>query len=170
MIVSVFILARLGAVTDFFYPEPEALPIITDTGLGDHIVVCGYGPMGRNVCKKLRAMQMRYIVLEHDIAAVRKGEQRGEPIYFANAANLDILRSFNIEKAASVIVAVGNDRHLRLICEALNRLGNEINIVIKAANRAEEAMLADLQIGHIILQSEEMASLLVDEAVQCKLM
>jgi CPA2 family monovalent cation:H+ antiporter-2 len=169
MIASVFILARLGAVTDFFYPEPEALPVVNDTGMSNHVVVCGYGPMGRNVCKKLRAMQMRYIILEHDIAAVRKGEQREEPIYFANAANLDILRSFNIEKAASVIVAVGNDRHLRLICEALNRVGSDINIVIKAANRAEEAMLADLHIGHVIVQSEEMAALLVGEAVQCKL-
>ena len=169
MVASVFVLAHLGTITDRFYPEPETLTVSTDGMLKDHIVVCGYGPMGRNVVAMLHKMGMRYIILEHDITAVRLGESRGEPIYFANAANQDILHSFNIEKAASVIVAVGNPRHLRLICEALNRVGKEINIVIKAANRAEEAMLADLQIGHIIVQSEEMASLLVGEAVQCKI-
>jgi monovalent cation:H+ antiporter-2, CPA2 family len=169
MVASVFILANLGAITDRFYPEPEPVTIDVDPGLSNHIVVCGYGPMGRNVVAMLQRMQMRYVILEHDITAVRLGESRGEPIYFANAANMDILRSFNIEKAASVIVAVGNARHLRLICEALNRVGEEINIVIKAANRTEERMLADLNIGHIILQSEEMAAMLVHEAVRCEL-
>jgi len=169
MAVSVFILANLGAITDRFYPEPDSLTVDIEPGLCDHIVICGYGPMGRNVVAMLRQMQMRYIILEHDITAVRLGESRGEPIYFANAANQDILNSFNIEKAASVIVAVGNPRHLRLICEALKRVGRVSTIVIKAANRAEEAMLADLQIGHIIVQSEEMASLLVREAVRCDL-
>ena len=169
MVASVFILANIGTITDRFYPEPESISLDVDPGLADHIVVCGYGPMGRNTVAMLRQMQMRYVILEHDITAVRLGQSRGEPIYFANAANIDILRSFNIEKAASVIIAVGNARHLRLICEALNRVGKEINIVIKAANRAEEAMLADLNIGHIIVQSEEMAALLVHEAVRCEL-
>jgi len=169
MVASVFIVANLGAITDRLYPEPESLYIDVDPGLNNHIVVCGYGPMGRNVVATLRQMQMRYVILEHDITAVRLGESRGEPIYFANAANQDILHTFNIEKAASVIVAVGNSRHLRLICEALNHVSADINIVIKAANRAEETMLADLNIGHIIVQSEEMAALLVKEAVQCEL-
>ena len=169
MVASVFIIANLGAITDHFYPEPDALNLDVDPGLTNHIVVCGFGPMGRNTVAMLREMQMRYVILEHDITAVRLGEAKGEPIYFANAASQDILHSFQIEKAAAVIVAVGNPRHLRLICEALNRVAKGVNIVIKAANRAEEAMLADLNIGHIIVQSEEMAALLVKEAVQCEL-
>jgi monovalent cation:H+ antiporter-2, CPA2 family len=169
MVASVFIVANLGTITDRFYPEPDALNLDVDPGLNNHIVVCGYGPMGRNVVAMLGRMQMRYVILEHDITAVRLGESRGEPIYFANAANQDILHSFRIEKAASVIVAVGNARHLRLICEALNRVSADINIVVKAANKVEEQMLADLNIGHIVLQSEEMAALLVGEAVRCEL-
>ncbi len=169
MIVSVFILPNIGTITDRFFPEPESLPHFETNGPSNHIVVCGYGPMGRNVITRLHAMHMNYVILEHDISAVRVGEKRGEPIYFANAANPDILRSFNVDKAAAVIVAVGNPNHLRLICETLNRIAAAPNIIIKASNRAEEQMLSDLNIGHVIVQSEQMASLLVEEAIQCKI-
>lgn len=167
MIVSVFILSDIRRIADWLYPEPEIIPEIKDETYSNHIVVCGYGPMGRNVIKLLKNQKVKYLILEHDIQAVNLGQKRGEPIYFANAANPDILKHFNVKEAASVIIAVGNARHLRLICEAFNRVNDQINIIIKAANRVEEKMLEDLHIDHVVLQSEEMAELLVHEAMQC---
>lgn len=169
MIASVFIIADIRRISDWLYPEPEVVPVVDDKNLSDHIVVCGYGPMGRNVINLLKGLEVTYVILEHDIQLVQLGQSRGEPIYFANAANLDILKAFQVQKAASVIVAVGNARHLRLICEALNRISEKINVVIKAANRVEEEMLEDLHIDHIVLQSEEMADLLVKKAMACKI-
>ncbi|HHD78007.1 MAG TPA: potassium transporter [Campylobacteraceae bacterium] len=169
MVLSVFILTDIRRIADFLYPEPESLPAHTHSGMQNHIIVCGYGPMGRNVVKLLRASGVSYLILEHDIQAVALGQKRGEPIFFANAANTEILQHFDVAHAASVIVAVGNAHHLRLICEAFRALCDDVNLVIKAANRTEERMLEDLHVDHVVLQSEEMAKLLVKEALYCHL-
>jgi len=169
MIASVFILSNIRRIADWFYPEPEVIPTLKSKQLSNHVIVCGYGPMGRNVIHLLKQRGVQYVILEHDIQAVNLGESRGEPIYFANAANPDILQHFHVKEASAVIVAIGNSRHLRLICEAFNRVSNQVNMVIKASNCVELKMLEDLEIDHIVLQSEEMAKLLVDESMSCSL-
>jgi len=169
MIVSVLILANIRRIADWLYPEPEVIPLVKTAQLSHHVIVCGYGPMGRNVIHLLKQRGVPYVILEHDIQAVNLGESRGEPIYFANAANPDILQHFNVKEASAVIVAIGNDRHLRLICEAFNRVSDQVNLVIKASNCVELKMLEDLEVDHIVLQSEEMAKLLVDESMRCSL-
>lgn len=168
MVVSVFVLANLAKIADWICPEPSAVPV-QSAGFSDHVIVCGYGPMGHDVVDNLRELGIAYIILEHDIHSVQTGQQRGEPIFFANAANPEILEAFDAAAAAAVIVAVGNDRHLRLICEALNRVSDHPNVVIKAANGGEKTMLEDLHIDHVVVQSEVMADLLVKEAMQCRI-
>jgi len=170
MIVSAFVLTHLGRIADMIYREPEQMPaVIESAGYRNHFVLCGYGPMGRNVAARLKEMGIPYVILEHDITSVRLGEAKGEPIFFANAGNPEILGAFGIERAAAVIIAVGNPHHLRLIAEAVKRVSDRVNVVIKAANSDEAAMIADLNIGHVVLQSEAMADLLVAQAMSCEL-
>lgn len=170
MIISAFVLTHLGRIADLVYREPELLPAtIESAGYRNHFVLCGYGPMGRMVAARLKEMGIPYVILEHDITAVRLGEAKGEPIFFANAGNPDILVSFEVEQAAAVIIAVGNSHHLRLIAEAINKINDRVNVVIKAANSDEVQMLSHLNIGHIVLQSDAMAELLVEQAMQCEL-
>ncbi|WP_456402294.1 cation:proton antiporter [Hydrogenimonas sp.] len=169
MILSVFVLANLRRIADWFYPEPEAEPILHSTGFKDHIVVCGFGPLGRHVAEELKRQDVQYLVLEHDIHRMELGQKMGEPIFFANAANEEVLRNFDVDRASAVIVAVDNPRHLRLICEALNRVAPLANVVVKVQSESEAQMVEDLKIDHLVIQSEEMARRLVAEAMRCRL-
>ena len=169
MILSVFVLANIRTIADFFYKEPEPEPILHSTGFKDHVVVCGYGPLGRYVSQELKKQGVQYVVLEHDIHRMELGQRMGEPIFFANAANEDVLRNFDVDKASAVIVAVDNPHHLRLICEALNSVAPNANIVVKVQTDTEAQMVDDLKIDHLVIQSEEMAKRLVAEAMRCRL-
>lgn len=170
MVLSVFILAHIRDIADRFFPEPE--PEFTQpesTGFRNHVIVCGYGPLGRKVCAELKRQQAAYVVLEHDIHRMEEGQKAGEPIFFANAANEGVLRHFNAAEASAVIVAVDNAKHLRLICEALDAVAPEANVVAKAKTRSEAELVVGLNVDHVVIESEEMARLLVAEAMRCRL-
>ncbi len=170
MIASVFVLSHLQSIADLLFPEPEppsAVP--TSTGFSNHVIVCGYGPLGRKVCQELKKQQANYVVLEHDVHRMEEGRAAGEPIFFANAANETVLRNFEADRASAVIVAVDHAKHLRLICEALDAVAPEANVVAKAKTRSEAELVIGLHVDHVVIESEEMARLLVAEAMRCRL-
>jgi len=170
MVLSVFILARVHEITDRLIPEPEPEVVkVASTGFSDHIIVCGFGPLGQKVVAELKRQGVSYVILEHNIHRMEQGQKMGEPIFFANAANKEVLKQFDIDRASAVIVAVDHIRHLRLICEALMDIAPHANVVVKVRNEEEQAMIEDLQIDHVLVQSREMARLLVVEAMRCRL-
>ena len=170
MVVSVFILAHVRDIADRLLPEPE--PEFTapaSTGFANHVIICGYGPLGRKVAAELKKQQVNYVILEHDIQRMEEGQKAGEPIFFANAANEEVLRHFNAKEACAVIVAVDNAKHLRLICEAVEAAAPGANLVAKVKTRSEAELIAGLDVDHVVIESEEMAKLLVAEAMRCRL-
>ncbi len=170
MVLSVFILSHIRDLADRFFPEPE--PEFTQpesAGFENHIIICGYGPLGRKVAEELRRQQANYVILEHDIHRMEEGQKAGEPIFFANAANEEVLKHFEASKASAVIVAVDNAKHLRLICEALDAVAPNANVVAKAKTRSEAELVVGLGVDHVVIESEEMARLLVAEAMRCRL-
>ncbi len=170
MVISVFLLGRVREIADWILPEPEPdLKSFESAGFANHVLVCGYGPLGRKVTERLRKRGVNYVVLEHDIQRAEEGQKAGEPVFFANAANEEVLRHFGVEKSVAVIVAVDNPRHLRLICEALDAVAPAANVVAKAKTRSEAELVMGLHVDHVVIESEEMAGLLVAEAMRCRL-
>ncbi|BDY12916.1 cation:proton antiporter [Hydrogenimonas cancrithermarum] len=170
MILSVFILSRVRDIADRFIPEPEPEIVkVESTGFSDHVIVCGFGPLGRKVAVELKRQGVTYLILEHDIQRMEWGRKMGEPIFFANAANEEVLKHFDVGRASAVIVAVDHIRHLRLICEALMQVAPHANVVVKVHCEEEAEMIRDLNIDHILVESREMARLLVAEAMRCRL-
>ena len=170
MVVSVFVLNHIREIADRLFPEPMPEYIQPESaGFRDHILVCGYGLLGRKVLEQLKKYSVNYVVLEHDIQRVEEGKRSGEPIFFANAANEEVLRHFGASNAVAVIVAVDNPKHLRLICEALDAVAPTANVVAKVKSRAEAALVMGLKVDHVVIESEEVAKLLVAEAMRCRL-
>ncbi len=170
MICTPFILKNLKLIADFFSKEPE-VPMYSKVDLKyeGHIILCGYGALGKHVAKILKEKKLKYVILEHDIKLVREGKDNNEPIYFVNAAQRRVLESFNIRYTSAVILAISNEKKIRLICEAIESFKVNINVVVKVSNYREYEALSDLKFCHLINQNKTVAQLLVQEALKCEL-
>ncbi len=170
MIIAPFMLKNIKRVADFFSKEPIIeQENLHSTGYQDHLIICGYGDLGKSLAKKFKKMGLFYIILEHDITLVEEGEKAGEPILLANAAQKSVLEAVNIDKSLAVMVAISNTKKLRLICENIASFDSDINSVVMVKNDSHEAIIRDLKINHIVNQSREMAKALMNEAVKCKI-
>ena len=58
---------------------------------------------------------------------------------------------------------------MRLICEIITSLKESINIVVKVANQDEKSLLDDMKIDHIVVAGDEIADILIKEALLCKI-
>jgi len=172
MIITPFVLKNIQRIADLFTQKTFALrdrALIGDT-YKDHIIVCGYGPVGQKLVKIFKERNLLYVILEHDVKVVDNVIANGEEaIYFANAAQKMVLSHFNVNHCTAIIVTIENEIQRQLICENIASFNPEINSIVKVNNSTEEEVISSLGIKHIINARDTIADMLVEEALACHL-
>jgi len=160
---------HVRAFTNLFYQNPtEAMrEPIGSSPISHHILVCGYSLLGQRTVEELKSQGIPYIAIEHDRSLVKLGEEKGDSVFFGNAASKRLLSSLDIKNATAVIIAIDNDEKIRLICEAIQSIDERIDIVLKVSDRRQIEQLSDLPIKSFVNQNETVAKLLVDRALRC---
>lgn len=172
MIITPFVLNNIKQLADMLNKEPDTLRerALASGTYENHIIVCGYGDVGRKLVEKIKAKNLLYVIIEHDIkvvdAEIAKGE---EAIYFANAAQKRALAHFNVNHCSAIIVTIENQIQRQLICENIVSFRSHIHSVVKVNNSMEEAVLLDLGIKHVINEKEFITDLLAEKAFSCHL-
>jgi len=170
MIISPFVLKNVKTIADRFFSEPDIdLSKIDASGYKDHIIICGYGDLGKALAQKFKEFSLLYVIVEHDSSLVEEAKKDNHPVILANAAQKEVLQSLNIEDSLAVMVAVSNAKKLRLICENISSFNANINSIVKVNNDSHEKIIKDLNISHVVNQSKEMTNILMQEAVKCKI-
>ncbi len=166
MILTPFILKNVSSLADLLFVVPTELRerALKSVGFDNHIIVCGYGAVGKQLVKKLKKNKTLYVILEHDVKLVDEAIAKGEEsIFLANAARKNILEHFGVKQAMAVVTAVNNAHQLRLICENIDSFGSEINSVVTVKNKSQEESIADLNITHVINRRETITELLANQ-------
>jgi CPA2 family monovalent cation:H+ antiporter-2 len=172
MIIAPFILKNIKNIVDYFSPEPTTLRkrAFREDGFSGHIIICGYGPLGRKLASNFKGMGLSYIILEHEISLVDKAISDGEKmIFLANAAQKSVLEHFNIKESVAVVVAITNEKQKRLICENVTSIDANINTVVTVSNDEEEKIIKELGIKHIVNDREIISQMLAQKALTCSL-
>lgn len=171
MILTPFILRNIQAITDTVTNVDEKLDNykIHSAAIKNHILICGYGKLGQEIVYKLKKQDIQYAVIEHDLNLVKLGKARGENVFFGNAAQKSILRRACVEDSLATIVAIDNEKKLRLVCESIKSFKKPINIIVKVSDEEQKMLLKGLHVNHILNEGKEIAKALVDEALTCKI-
>ena len=172
MIITPFVLKNIKKLADTFNSEPEDLRerAIIGTSYHNHVIVCGYGPIGQKVVKTLKEHNMLYVILEHDVKVVDAVLAQGEEaIFLANAAQKMVLEHFNIESSASIVVTIENELQRRLICENIASFSDRVKSVVKVNNEEEEKVYKQMGITTVINARDTIANLLSQEVMVCHL-
>jgi len=172
MIITPFVLKNIKAIADKLIKEPDTLRERAMIGgtYKDHIIVCGYGPLGQRLVKSFKEKNLLYVILEHDVkvvdALIEKGE---ESIFLANAAQKMVLEHFNVDQCCAIIVTIDNEIQKQLICENIASFGPHINSIVKVMNNAEGETISSLGIKHVVNARNIVADIMEQEVLACQL-
>lgn len=172
MIITPFVLKNIKNLADLITKEPLGLRdrALLGDSYRDHIIVCGYGPVGQKLAKMFRERGLLYVILEHDVRVVDNEIAKGEEaIYFANAAQKMVLSHFNVNHCTAIIVTIENEIQRQLICENIASFSPKINSIVKVNNTVEEEVISSLGIKHIINSRDTIADMLAEKALACHL-
>jgi voltage-gated potassium channel len=129
----------------------------------DHYIICGFGRVGRQVARDLRAAQAKYVVIDDNEA--NRELARGMNVRFieGDAADDDVLRRAGIERARSIIACADSDAANIFITLTAREMRSDIAIVARASVEDSEKKLkragADRVISPYKASGSEMARL-----------
>ncbi len=129
----------------------------------DHYIVCGYGRVGRQVTRDLRAAGTRFVVIDPNPAHREHARAAGVALIADGAADDEVLTQAGIERARGVIACVDSDAENIFIALTARELRADILIIARAsAEESEKKLLragADRVISPYKTSGSEMARL-----------
>jgi len=171
MILTPFVLRNISSLADLLTKDKKLdLTGIKIEQVKHHVIVLGYGRLGRRICEKLEQQGVSYIAIESNMHNVREGQKEGKPVIFGNAAKKSILESTNIQDAVAIIVAFDNHEKIRLVCDMLKSMQLDIPVTIKVNRFVEkEALQKEFPNYKIVVGTEQVARGMVDAILMCEL-
>jgi voltage-gated potassium channel len=162
----------LVTVTEFFVAghlsglleERRLLKRIDD--LNDHILICGFGRVGRQAARDLRAAGRDFVVIDTNVEETKGHAAALEaPIIHGAASEDSVLRQAGIMRAAGVIACVDSDAENVFITLTVRELRPDLPIVARAAVEDTERKLRHAGANRVVSPYKESGSEMVRLAV-----
>ncbi len=166
MILTPFVVKNISAITDFINKEDDkqvSCKTIECDDIKDHIILIGFGRLGKSIAKLILREGGNFIAIEHDIKTVKDAQKDGLPVIYGNAAKKEVLKCVHINKAASVIVCIGNSQKLNHICEVVHEMALDKKTIVKVNKYEEQESLSRLNLSHIVVETEKTAEAMYEE-------
>ncbi|MDE0060330.1 MAG: cation:proton antiporter [Defluviicoccus sp.] len=114
--------------------EGEVRPI-------DHVVIAGYGRVGRTVARELSDKGISFIALDRDPMVVSTARAQGERVYFGDASRPEILERLHLPTARTVVVALSDSEAATRLVGILRGMLPDLPVLARATNDAHAAEL-----------------------------
>lgn len=109
--------------------------------LSGHAIVCGYGRVGAQIARLLVARGQRLVVVDDDPERAAAAAEDGYLVVLGDATEDEILCSAGIERAATLVVSVGDDAAAISTVLSARVLNPTTRIVARANAASTEAKL-----------------------------
>ncbi len=130
-----------------------------------HIVIAGFGRVGRTVARLLDAKMVPYIAVDTDAQRVRDGRRDGHAVYYGDASRPEVLRHLGGERARAVVLTMTTEGQAidRTVGHLMSRLP-EVPIFARARDPLHARRLEELGAAGTVVETQE-ASLQLGGAV-----
>ena len=109
--------------------------------LKDHMIVCGFGRMGRLVCEHFSAAGLPFVLVEQQAPLLDGFHMpHGIPLH-GDATAEDVLRRAGVERARALVTAAASDADNLYITMTSRLLNDKLLIVARAEEEAAERKL-----------------------------
>jgi CPA2 family monovalent cation:H+ antiporter-2 len=125
--------------------------------LRDHVVLVGYGRVGREIGRTLRQARIPFVVIEHNAEYVERLRQQGVPAIRGDAANERVLDHASLATARMLVAAVPDAFQARRMLGHARKVNPAIDSVVRTHSRAELKVLQDAGFGLVLMAEQELA-------------
>lgn len=151
-------------------PEPDMhhapTPDPRQSGqLHGHVIICGYGRIGQGVGHLLAGESVPFVALDLDPARVREARAAGEPVYYGDASDHDILDALGLEHARLVVVSHGDIPASLTVLDHLRTVRPELPVMVRTRDDSSADELRAAGATAVVPETLEASLMIAAEAL-----
>jgi CPA2 family monovalent cation:H+ antiporter-2 len=120
-----------------------------------HVVIVGFGRVGRTVGHVLDAEAVPYVALDVDPVNVALARDQRLPVFFGDASRLEMLKRVNLEAAAALIITLDDPAKADHIVRIVRAQWPSLMIHARARHREHATRLMALGTDHVVPETLE---------------
>lgn len=162
MIVTPFVLNNIYKLSSLFQKEFYESDVITPIDKKNHIIIVGFGTLGRAVAKELRSKGIDFIIISDNLHHVLLARRANFLAYFGHLNKLPVMESLKVEESLSIIITVQSEQSKELIHQAVREYYSDAKIIIKVDTDEERQHFSELSNLDFVDSNKELSSRLVE--------
>ncbi|WP_075222040.1 cation:proton antiporter domain-containing protein [Acuticoccus yangtzensis] len=128
----------------------------------NHVIVAGFGRIGRSIGALLDARRIPYVALEMNSKAVTMARKRNLPVYFGDVRRLDVLKNAHVSTARAIVLTMDSPSANADVVRLVREAGLAVPVVVRARDKAHAGELYAMGADEVVLEAFE-ASLQMGE-------
>ena len=126
-----------------------------------HVVLVGYGVVGRTVGRMLEARTIPWVGIDTDYSMVRRALDAGTPLIYGDGATPSVLDAARIDSASTLVLALNDPLATRQAATYAMSRNERLYVLARAHSAQEEADLHRIGVAHVITAERQLGHELV---------
>ena len=123
-----------------------------------HVILVGYGRVGKLIAERLAERKAHFVILEADAERAEEAEEAGHPVVRGSALEDRHLLAAGICEARRLLIAVPEGFEGGAIHEHARHLNPKLQVIARAHSDAEVAHLEGMGVPHVVMGERELAA------------
>tara|TARA_R110001599_G_scaffold353733_1_gene595915 strand:+ start:9247 stop:11214 length:1968 start_codon:yes stop_codon:yes gene_type:complete len=121
--------------------ETEAQVAAMSSEFEHHVIICGFGHLGKNLLRILSEVGISALALDFNSVRVRQAAARGAPVMFGNAVQPGMLRAAGVDRARAVAITFGDVQIAERIITHIRGGGVDLPILARSTRVVDDVAL-----------------------------
>jgi CPA2 family monovalent cation:H+ antiporter-2 len=138
-------------------PLAELPASVDQARLSGHVLLVGYGRVGRRIAAMLVEQGIPFVVAEQHREVVERLRERNIPAVSGDAGDPGVLIQAHVHRAGLLVVAAPDPLQVRRMVEVARTLNPRINVVLRTHSDEEAELLRREGLGTVFMGEEQLA-------------
>lgn len=132
----------------------------------DHVIVCGFGIVGRKVVDTLVEHNISFVIVEIDQQVAKKAEELGYKVVVGDATSSKTLRSAGISNAKAIAIVMDNDAKNLFTVLTARDMNKKIFIATRSNDDFVREKLVDAGADYIVMPQKTASREIIRELLK----
>ena len=123
--------------------------------LANHVIIAGFGKVGKMVSKVLETEGINYAALDVNDEIVREEIANGLPLFKGDASQINTLKAVGADRALTIVMTINNEITVKKSLRSIRQQFPNLEIIVRSRDLRNSSELYDLGASIIIPQDYE---------------
>ena len=143
------------------YYEENKLP---DAALSNHVIICGYGPTGSLVAKRLQDIGLVVVVVDLNYKVIQELKTNKQHAIYGDSSSMIVLDAAGIETAALLVVTIPDAKAMNSLVAKVKSMRPNLPIILRVKYMTDRDRLLSLGADDVVWEEYEAGRELIRRA------